>query len=188
MTASGANLTTRLRQALLYRLEGEPTPPNTGGICSTSRVRPYDVRPAAADAPPVQRPDRLEGLRRRPARHRQLKAAAATPKSLHDGGIARAGGAFSGQQLLQVRRGLSVGTRRRPQRRVQGDHDAGFILQLDCPDLASGWNGQFRSLTLAEFRKVVDLHIEILNAATKTSTRAHALASLLGQLRGSAQS
>ena len=30
--------------------------------------------------------------------------------------------------------------------------DAGFTLQLDCPDLASGWNGQFRSLTLAEFR------------------------------------
>ena len=45
--------------------------------------------------------------------------------------------------------------------------DAGFILQLDCPDLASGWNGQFRSLTLAEFRKVVDLHLEVLNAATK---------------------
>ena len=45
--------------------------------------------------------------------------------------------------------------------------DAGFTLQLDCPDLASGWNGQFRSLTLAEFRKVVDLHLAVLNAATK---------------------
>ena len=45
--------------------------------------------------------------------------------------------------------------------------DAGFTLQLDCPDLGSGWNGQFRSLTLAEFRKVVDLHLEVLNAATK---------------------
>ena len=43
--------------------------------------------------------------------------------------------------------------------------DAGFTLQLDCPDLGSGWNGQFRSLTLAEFRKVVDLHLEVLNAA-----------------------
>ena len=45
--------------------------------------------------------------------------------------------------------------------------DAGFTLQLDCPDLGSGWNGQFRSLTLAEFRKVVDLHLEVLNAATR---------------------
>jgi 5-methyltetrahydropteroyltriglutamate--homocysteine methyltransferase len=45
--------------------------------------------------------------------------------------------------------------------------NAGFILQLDCPDLASGWNGQFRSLTLAEFRKVVDLHLAVLNTATK---------------------
>ena len=45
--------------------------------------------------------------------------------------------------------------------------DAGFILQLDCPDLASGWNNAFRSLSLPEFRKVVDLHIEVLDAATK---------------------
>jgi 5-methyltetrahydropteroyltriglutamate--homocysteine methyltransferase len=45
--------------------------------------------------------------------------------------------------------------------------DAGFTLQLDCPDLGSGWNGQFRSLTLAEFRKVVDLHLDVLNTATR---------------------
>jgi 5-methyltetrahydropteroyltriglutamate--homocysteine methyltransferase len=45
--------------------------------------------------------------------------------------------------------------------------DAGFILQLDCPDLGSGWNNQFRDLTLEEFRKVVDMHLEVLDAATK---------------------
>ncbi len=44
--------------------------------------------------------------------------------------------------------------------------DAGFILQLDCPDLGSGWNNQFRDLTLEQFRKVVDLHLEVLDAAT----------------------
>ncbi|HEX5371061.1 MAG TPA: cobalamin-independent methionine synthase II family protein [Dehalococcoidia bacterium] len=44
--------------------------------------------------------------------------------------------------------------------------NAGFILQLDCPDLGSGWNNQFRDLTLPEFRKIVDLHLEVLNAAT----------------------
>jgi 5-methyltetrahydropteroyltriglutamate--homocysteine methyltransferase len=43
--------------------------------------------------------------------------------------------------------------------------DAGFILQLDCPDLGSGWNGQFRNLTLDEFRKVVAMHLEVLDAA-----------------------
>jgi len=44
---------------------------------------------------------------------------------------------------------------------------AGFILQVDCPDLASGWNNQFRELTLPEFRRVVALHIEVLDEATK---------------------
>jgi 5-methyltetrahydropteroyltriglutamate--homocysteine methyltransferase len=44
--------------------------------------------------------------------------------------------------------------------------DAGFVLQLDCPDLGSGWNNQFSNLTLEEFRKVVDMHLEVLDAAT----------------------
>jgi 5-methyltetrahydropteroyltriglutamate--homocysteine methyltransferase len=43
--------------------------------------------------------------------------------------------------------------------------DAGFTLQLDCPDLGSGWNNQFRSLTLEQFRKVVEMHLEVLDAA-----------------------
>jgi 5-methyltetrahydropteroyltriglutamate--homocysteine methyltransferase len=45
--------------------------------------------------------------------------------------------------------------------------DAGFILQIDCPDLGSGWNNQFSNLTLEEFRKVVDMHLEVLDAATE---------------------
>ena len=45
--------------------------------------------------------------------------------------------------------------------------DAGFILQLDCPDLGSGWNNQFRDLSLEQFRKVVDMHLEVLDAATE---------------------
>ena len=42
---------------------------------------------------------------------------------------------------------------------------AGFVLQVDCPDLASGRNNQFQQLTLAEFRRVVALHVEALNHA-----------------------
>jgi len=45
--------------------------------------------------------------------------------------------------------------------------DAGFILQLDCPDLGSGWNNQFRDLSLEQLRKVVDMHLEVLDAATE---------------------
>lgn len=44
---------------------------------------------------------------------------------------------------------------------------AGFILQIDCPDLASGWNNRFRELTLPQFQKVVAMHIGVLNDATR---------------------
>jgi len=43
--------------------------------------------------------------------------------------------------------------------------NAGFLLQLDCPDLASGRNNQFQHLTLAEFQKVAEMHVELLNHA-----------------------
>lgn len=42
---------------------------------------------------------------------------------------------------------------------------AGFVLQVDCPDLAMGWNTQFADLSLGEFQKVVALHVEVLNYA-----------------------
>ncbi len=44
---------------------------------------------------------------------------------------------------------------------------AGFVLQVDCPDLGSGWNSQFPDLTLAQFRKMVELHLEVLDEATR---------------------
>ena len=44
--------------------------------------------------------------------------------------------------------------------------DAGLILQVDCPDLALGRHSQFAHLTLAEFRKVAEMHVEVLNYAT----------------------
>ena len=43
--------------------------------------------------------------------------------------------------------------------------DAGILLQIDCPDLAMGRHIQYASLTLAEFRKKIALHIEALNRA-----------------------
>jgi len=43
--------------------------------------------------------------------------------------------------------------------------EAGLILQIDCPDLASGRNTQFQDLSLEEFRAVATMHVEALNAA-----------------------
>jgi 5-methyltetrahydropteroyltriglutamate--homocysteine methyltransferase len=42
---------------------------------------------------------------------------------------------------------------------------AGFVLQIDCPDLAMGRHIQFAGLSLAEFRKQAALNIEALNHA-----------------------
>jgi len=42
---------------------------------------------------------------------------------------------------------------------------AGFIVQIDCPDLAMGRHIQFANLDLAEFRKMARLHIAALNHA-----------------------
>ena len=42
---------------------------------------------------------------------------------------------------------------------------AGFVLQLDCPDLAMGRHIQYADLSVAEFRQRMHLHIEALNHA-----------------------
>ena len=42
---------------------------------------------------------------------------------------------------------------------------AGYILQVDCPDLAMSRHIQFKDLGLAEFRKTIEMHIEALNHA-----------------------
>jgi 5-methyltetrahydropteroyltriglutamate--homocysteine methyltransferase len=42
---------------------------------------------------------------------------------------------------------------------------AGFVLQLDCPDLAMTRVTQFAHLSVDEFKKIVELHIEVLNHA-----------------------
>ncbi|MBV8746495.1 MAG: cobalamin-independent methionine synthase II family protein [Xanthobacteraceae bacterium] len=44
---------------------------------------------------------------------------------------------------------------------------AGFVLQIDCPDLAMGRHIQYADLSLAEFRKRAQMHIEALNHALR---------------------
>ena len=43
--------------------------------------------------------------------------------------------------------------------------NAGVVLQLDCPDLAMGRHIQYADLSLAEWRKNAELHVEALNHA-----------------------
>ena len=45
--------------------------------------------------------------------------------------------------------------------------NAGFELQLDCPDLAMSRQSQFADLPTADFRKIVERHVEVVNEATK---------------------
>lgn len=45
--------------------------------------------------------------------------------------------------------------------------DAGFVLQLDCPDLASGANTDYADLSVKQFRSVIEQHVECLNYALK---------------------
>ncbi len=42
---------------------------------------------------------------------------------------------------------------------------AGYVLQVDCPDLAMSRHIQFKDLSLAEFRKTIEMHIDALNHA-----------------------
>ena len=50
-------------------------------------------------------------------------------------------------------------------REYQAIVQAGFLLQIDCPDLAMTRVNQFAHLTVDEFKNVVALHIDVLNSA-----------------------
>jgi 5-methyltetrahydropteroyltriglutamate--homocysteine methyltransferase len=45
-------------------------------------------------------------------------------------------------------------------------HAAGFLLQIDCPDLASARHNQYSGLTDDEFLKIAERNVEAVNAAT----------------------
>jgi 5-methyltetrahydropteroyltriglutamate--homocysteine methyltransferase len=47
---------------------------------------------------------------------------------------------------------------------------AGFVLQVDCPDLAMSRHVHYKDLSLAEFRKTIELHIDALNHALANVT------------------
>ena len=44
---------------------------------------------------------------------------------------------------------------------------SGLLLQIDCPDLAMTRISQFSHLSVEEFKKIVELHVEVINYALK---------------------
>ena len=44
-------------------------------------------------------------------------------------------------------------------------HERGFLLQLDCPDLAMEWHGMFQHGTLKQFQEAIEIHIQAINDA-----------------------
>lgn len=44
-------------------------------------------------------------------------------------------------------------------------HDRGYLLQLDCPDLAMEWHGMFQHGTLKDFQDAIAIHIDAINDA-----------------------
>jgi 5-methyltetrahydropteroyltriglutamate--homocysteine methyltransferase len=46
-------------------------------------------------------------------------------------------------------------------------HQAGFVLQLDCPDLAMARHLRFSDRSLEDFRSILQMHVEALNEATR---------------------
>jgi 5-methyltetrahydropteroyltriglutamate--homocysteine methyltransferase len=50
-------------------------------------------------------------------------------------------------------------------------HAAGFVVQIDCPDLAMGRHMQFAGKSLEDFRRNSELHVEALNHAIRDVPR-----------------
>jgi 5-methyltetrahydropteroyltriglutamate--homocysteine methyltransferase len=46
-------------------------------------------------------------------------------------------------------------------------HDAGIVLQIDCPDLAMGRHIQFPDASFDEWHRTIELHVDVLNEATR---------------------
>ncbi len=63
-------------------------------------------------------------------------------------------------------------------------HQRGFVLQLDCPDLAMERGRFFQDDSLDRFLQMVELHVDAINQAIAGIPRfAHPAARLLGELR-----
>lgn len=44
-------------------------------------------------------------------------------------------------------------------------HSRGYLLQLDCPDLAMEWHGMFQNGSIKDFQDAISIHIDAINDA-----------------------
>ena len=66
-------------------------------------------------------------------------------------------------------------------------HQAGFLLQLDCPDLTLGRHTRFSNLGTKEFLKIAEINVEMLNHALRDiPPRPDTRPPVLGKLRRAA--
>ena len=88
-------------------------------------------------------------------------------RDVHDRRIARRGRVLPGQRVLQERRRIPGCADAVMKDEFEAIANAGFLLQLDCPDLAMSRQSQFFDLSTPDFVKKVERHVEVVNEATK---------------------
>ena len=71
-------------------------------------------------------------------------------------------------------------------REYQAIVEAGFILQLDCPDLAMLRHSSTPTSAIADYRKIIAVNVEALNHAVQATCRPTACACMCAGARRSA--
>ena len=169
--------------------EGEPTPTDTSRdmLDFPLSTPPTGVPPANLVRPTCNGPIAWKDFDAVRRDIDNLKAAAGNAEEgLHDGGIARAGGALPGQQLLQVRRGVPGRLADVLKDEYKAIRDAGFRYS----SIARTWARLEWAVPLTDARGVSQGRRPAPRSAQhgdqRHPARAYAPASLLGQLRGPA--
>ena len=137
---------------------------------------------------------RLRGPVGDPGRMRGVPRRARAPRGPLRGGVpdrafSRASSPPSSRTGTTTRRSATWRrSARRCARSTPAILDAGFVLQLDCPDLALERHGSYRDRPLADFLAFCERVVASINAAIDgPAAGADPAARLLGQLRGAAR-
>ncbi len=91
------------------------------------------------------------------------------------------------ERILRHRRGLSRRTRRGAAREYEAIVRRGFLLQLDCPDLALERHLSYQDRPLGDFLGFVERVVATINKALEYPARQCPASCLLGELRGPAR-
>ena len=84
---------------------------------------------------------------------------------VHELTLARHHRQYDAERFLRLGRGLSAAVAREISKEYKAIVDAGFVLQVDAPDLAMERVLLYQDLTDAEFAEQTERHVEALNKA-----------------------